>query len=82
MMIIGVIIINHALICRIVCNFTPTSDTPFDPFEVTCLSKDKWKVTEHDYKNYEDSRGDGYQCFYSRSDVTASWEKEIGIYQE
>jgi len=49
---------------------------------VTCLSKDKWKVTEHDYKNYEDSRGDGYQCFYSRSDVTASWEKEIGIYQE
>jgi hypothetical protein len=62
--------------------FTPTSDTPFDPFEVTCLSKDKWKVTQHDYKNYEDSRGDGYQCFYSRSDVTASWEKEIGIYQE
>ena len=60
--------------------FTPTSDTPFDPFEVTCLSKDKWKITKHDYKNFEDRRGIGYQCFYTRDDVTAPWEKEFGIY--
>ena len=26
--------------------FTPTSDTPFDPFEVTCLPKEKWKFTK------------------------------------
>ena len=62
--------------------FTPTSDTPFDPFEVTCLPKEKWKLTKHDYKNFEDRRGEGGQCFYSRSDVTTLWEKELGIFQE
>ena len=62
--------------------FTPTSDTPFDPFELTCLSKDKWKVTKHDYIKFEPEEGIGYQCFYSRRDVTASWENELDIYQE
>jgi len=61
--------------------FTPTSDTPFDPFEVTCLSKEKWKFTKHDYKNIEDRRGEGKACFYGRSDVTAPWENEFGIFQ-
>ncbi len=62
--------------------FTPTSDTPFDPFEVTCLSKDKWKVTIQDYNKFEPEEGIGYQCFYARRDVTASWEDELEIYQE
>ena len=61
--------------------FTPTSDTPFDPFELTCLSKDKWKVTKHDYKNFEPEEGKGYQCFYSRGDVYVPWKNELGIIQ-
>ena len=44
--------------------FTPTSDTPFDPFEVACLPKEKWKITNHDYKNYADRRGDDHDCYY------------------
>ena len=62
--------------------FTPTSDTPFDPFEVTCLPKEKWKFTKHDYKNIEDRRGEGGMCFYARSDVIAPWETELGIFQD
>ena len=62
--------------------FTPTSDTPFDPFEVTCLPKEKWKLTKHDYKNIEDRRGEGGMCFYARSDVIAPWETELGIFQD
>ena len=61
--------------------FTPTSTTPFDPFEVTCLTKDKWKLTKHDYKNIEDRRGEGGQCFYSRGDVKVPWKNELGIFQ-
>jgi hypothetical protein len=44
--------------------FTPTSDTPFDPLEVACLPKEKWKITNHDYKNYADRRGDDQDCYY------------------
>ena len=62
--------------------FTPTSETPFDPFELACLPKEKWKITKHDYKNYHDRRGATYDCFYGRQDVTAPWEKELGIFQE
>jgi len=61
--------------------FTPTSDTPFDPFEVTCLPKEKWKLTKHDYKNIvEEFEGEG--CFYTRPDVTAPWKKELGIFKD
>ena len=61
--------------------FTPTSDTPFDPFEVTCLPKEKWKFTKHDFNNiYEDYEGES--CFYGRMDVNAPWEKELGIFRE
>ena len=38
------------------------------------------KSTNRYYKNFEDRRGIGYQCFYTRDDVTAPWEKEFGIY--
>ena len=62
--------------------FTPTSETPFDPFELACLPKEKWKITKHDYKNYHDRRGATYDCFYGRQDVTVPWEKELGIFQE
>ena len=62
--------------------FTPTSDTPFDPFEVVCLPKEKWKFTKHDYENlFEIERGEGDQCAYSRNDFNAPWEKELGIFQ-
>ena len=61
--------------------FTPTSDTPFDPFEVTCLPKDKWKFTKHDYQNIEDRRGEGEQCFYARGDVNVPWKNELGIFK-
>ena len=60
--------------------FTPTSDTPFDPFEVTCIPKEKWKFTKHNYENIYD-RGEGGDCFYARDDVEAPWEKEFGIFQ-
>ena len=61
--------------------FTPTSDTPFDPFEVTCLPKEKWKLTKHDYKNIvEKFEGEG--CFYTRRDVTAPLKKELGIFKD
>ena len=60
--------------------FTPTSDTPFDPFEVTCLTKDKWKLTKHNYEKYMDEEGlQSHKCFYSRGDITMPWEKELGI---
>jgi len=62
--------------------FTPTSDTPFDPFEVTCLPKEKWKFTKHDYKNIKDIRGTGEMCFYKRRDVSAPWENELGIFRK
>jgi len=62
--------------------FTPTSETPFDPFELACLPKEKWKITKHDYKNYHDRRGDTHDCFYGRQDVTVPWKKELGIFQE
>merc|ERR1712127_522976 len=55
--------------------FTPTSETPFDPFELACLPKEKWKITKHDYKKYHDRRGATYDCFYGRQDVTVPWEK-------
>ena len=58
--------------------FTPTSDTPYDPFELLCLPKEKWQLTKHDYKNFENRS----MCFYSRQDVTAPWEKELGIFQK
>ena len=59
--------------------FTPPADTPVDPFEVTCLTKDKWKFTKHNYEKYmEDTK----QCFYSRGDITMPWEKELGIVKE
>ena len=61
---------------------TPTSDTPFDPFEVTCLPKEKWKFTKHDYKNIKDIRGTGEMCFYKRRDVSAPWENELGIFRK
>ena len=61
--------------------FTPTSDTPFDPFEVTCMPKEKWKFTKHDYQNIEDRRGEGGQCFYARGDVNVPWKKELGIFK-
>ena len=60
--------------------FTPTSDTPFDPFEVTCMPKEKWKFTKHNYENIYD-RGEGGDCFYARDDVEAPWEEEFGIFQ-
>ena len=60
--------------------FTPTSDTPFDPFEVTCMPKEKWKFTKHKYENIYD-RGEGKDCFYARDDVEAPWEDEFGIFQ-
>ncbi len=60
--------------------FTPTSDTPFDPFEVVCLPKEKWKFTKHNYENIY-ARGEGDMCAYSRNDATAPWEKELGIFQ-
>ena len=60
--------------------FTPTSDTPFDPFEVVCLPKEKWKFTKHNYENIY-ARGEGDMCAYSRNDSTAPWEKELGIFQ-
>ena len=31
---------------------------------------------------YADRRGEGHDCFYGRQDVTAPWEKELGIFQE
>ena len=62
--------------------FTPTSDTPFDPFELTCVSKYKWIVSKLVFIKFEAEEGIGYQCFYARRDVTASWEDELGIYQE
>ena len=62
--------------------FTPTSETPFDPFELACLPKEKWKITKHDYKNYHDRRGVGHDCFYGRQDVTVPWKNELGIFQE
>ena len=61
--------------------FTPTSDTPFSPFEVTCLPKEKWKVTKHDYdENNLFEQGDS-DCFYGRTDVNVPWEKELGVIQ-
>ena len=66
--------------------FTPTSDTPYDPFEVNCLPKKNWKFTKHDYENIyldpKDKERQGSGCFYSRSDVKAPWEKELGIFRE
>ena len=61
--------------------FTPTSDTPFDPFEVTCLTKekDKWKLTKHNYEKYMKDTKQSPPCFYSRGDITMPWEKELGI---
>ena len=62
--------------------FTPTSETPFDPFEAVCLPKDKWKLTKHEYDEnnlFEPGRS---QCFYSRDDATAPWEDELGIIKE
>ena len=59
--------------------FTPTSDTPFDPFEVTCLTKDKWKLTKHNYEKYMDEEG---KCFYGRGDITMPWEKKLVIIKE
>ena len=60
--------------------FTPTSDTPFDPFEVTCLTKDKWKLTKHNYEKYMDEEGlQSHKCFYSRGDITMPWEEKLGI---
>ena len=44
--------------------FTPTSDTPYDPFEVICLPKEKWKLTQHNYENYIDTHFD--KCFYRK----------------
>ena len=57
--------------------FTPTSDTPYDPFEVICLPKEKWKVTQHNYENYTGTRFD--QCFYRRGDANAPWQQELGV---
>ena len=37
---------------------------------------------KHDYIKFEPEEGIGYQCFYARRDVTASWENELDIYQE
>ncbi|MDA7577103.1 hypothetical protein N8700_03720 [Candidatus Pelagibacter sp.] len=39
--------------------FTPTSDTPYDPFELACLKRDDWKLTNKIFK-YE-----GNTCFLS-----------------
>ena len=59
--------------------FTPTSDTPFSPFEVTCLPKEKWKITKHDYdKNNLFEPGDS-DCFYGRTDIDVPWKKELGV---
>ena len=41
---------------------------------------EKWKFTKHDYKNIKDRRGTGEMCFYKRRDVSAPWEKELGIF--
>ena len=57
--------------------FTPTSDTPYDPFEVICLPKEKWKVTKHNYENYTGTHFD--QCFYRRNDANAPWQEELGV---
>ena len=59
--------------------FIPTSNTPYDPFEVLCLPKDKWKLTKHNYENILNKHFP--QCFYGKRDATAPWEKELGIFQ-
>ena len=59
--------------------FTPTSDTPFDPFEVTCLPKDKWKISNKKFENLN-KREPGDQCYYTRRDLSGpSWVKELGV---
>ena len=57
--------------------FTPTSDIPYDPFEVICLPKEKWKLTQHNYENYIDTHFD--KCFYTRGDANAPWQQELGV---
>ena len=39
-------------------------DTPYDPFEVLCLPKKKWKLTKYNYKNFLDKKFP--QCFYGK----------------
>lgn len=55
---------------------TPTSNTPYSPFEVLCLPKEKWEVTN---KKLE---GDPEGCFYSRNDVNVDWKDSIGIFKD
>ena len=55
---------------------TPTSSNPYSPFEVLCLPKDKWEVTN---KKLE---GNPEGCFYSRNDVNVEWKDGIGIFKD
>ena len=43
---------------------TPTSETPFDPFEIYCLEPDQWKTTKHTYRKIKDKNFE--KCFYKR----------------